>query len=120
MRVCTWPGCHALVQKGRCEKHKKQERKEYDAGRIDDPFHKFYATAQWRRVRLLVLERDCYLCQECKRKGVLTGLTSSDHVHHKHEIRDGGDPLDMDNLEALCHSCHSKHSVESGVRFGNR
>ncbi len=111
-RLYTHPGCKALSKGGPCEKHKKQERIDYDARRVGDPFHKIYSTARWKRLRILKLQKDP-LCERCK-----PAVSEASDVHHKKEIRDGGDPWNMDNLESLCHACHSRHSAESGIRWG--
>lgn len=56
----------------------------------------------WRRIRERVLERDCYLCQPCKRKGGLTLATEVDHIVN---VAQGGTD-DETNLQSICGTCH--------------
>ena len=49
------------------------------------------------------------LCDHCSEKGI---TKSADVVDHIIEIRDGGDPLSYDNLQALCHKCHNKKTAQ--------
>ena len=49
------------------------------------------------------------LCAECDRRALVTPGEVVDHVK---ELKDGGDPWDVDNLEVLCKSCHAKKTVE--------
>ena len=62
----------------------------------------------WDKLRKKVLERDMYLCQACKRDGILTplGVKPYDHAvdHIKPKAKGGTD--DEDNLEGLCADCH--------------
>lgn len=65
--------------------------------------------SQWDRLRLVVLKRDNYLCQECMRQGKLTPLCVKPHDHavdHRIPKAHGGTD-DMDNLQSICQSCHS-------------
>lgn len=64
----------------------------------------FYHKPAWRRVRLLALQRDNYLCQECMRRKKITPATE---VHHIKELEDYPElGLELDNLESLCWQCH--------------
>jgi 5-methylcytosine-specific restriction protein A len=56
-----------------------------------------------RRIR----ERDCGLCQECKRHGRTTAGYPVDHII---ALADGGTD-DDDNKETLCQSCHDAKSA---------
>lgn len=49
------------------------------------------------------------LCAECDRH---TLVTPGEVVDHVKELKDGGDPWDVDNLMALCHACHAKKTGE--------
>ena len=53
----------------------------------------------WGRVRRAVLERDGWRCRKCGRAGRL-------EVDHVVPLKRGGDPLALDNLQALCRACH--------------
>ena len=57
-------------------------------------------TANWRRLRLRVLDRDGWRCRNCGRHGRL-------EVDHIIPLEQGGSMFDMDNLQALCRDpCH--------------
>ena len=57
----------------------------------------------WRKLRLIVLNRDLYRCAHCGRKG-----NEVDHIKAK---RDGGEDT-LDNLQTLCKPCHSKKTMD--------
>lgn len=90
-------------------KRRKDKERQYNASR--PARHEFYATSDWRRLRDWYRARHP-LCEECQRQG---RVTAAELVHHKSEISEGGEPLDVDNLESLCRSCHSRlHGVSRG------
>jgi 5-methylcytosine-specific restriction endonuclease McrA len=64
--------------------------------------------AAWRRVRLVVLERDDHRCRWCGDEA-----TTVDHLQ---ALADGGDRLDLDNLAASCGPCNYRR----GARITNR
>ena len=49
------------------------------------------------------------LCAECDRH---TLVTPGEVVDHVKELKDGGDPWDVDNLQTLCKECHAKKTGE--------
>lgn len=55
---------------------------------------------RWQRKRSLILQRDRYLCRECRRPA------RSLDVHHFHYVR--GEPWDVEDhfLITLCRECH--------------
>jgi len=62
----------------------------------------------------MVLVRDHYLCQSCKRNG---RLTVANTVHHIKELKNHPElALDMDNLETICPTCHNREHPEKGMR----
>lgn len=66
--------------------------------------HKFYHTSEWRKLREAHIRR-YPLCEVCKEAG---RITPARIVHHIVEIKDGGSPLDTDNLQSVCRSCHNR------------
>ena len=61
----------------------------------------------WRALKLLVFERDGYLCMACKRAGVETEATDLSHISYE---RFGAElPADV---EASCDSCNQAASIE--------
>lgn len=59
---------------------------------------------QWRRLRLLVLERDNYRCQ-MRGEGCTGTATQVDHVV---PLDRGGSRLDPTNLQAACAHCNGR------------
>lgn len=103
-RPCRVLGCGALVSDGSgyCAAH--QDRKK--SGRFADPSRinsgaRGYGHA-WRKVREIILLRDCALCQVCQAQGKITPANIVDHITAKAE----GGTDDHDNLRAICKPCH--------------
>jgi thymidine kinase len=77
------------------------------------PFSKWvYASAQWEKVRKLVLIRDYHLCVHCGE--------AAWGVHHIIELNaDNINDMDivfgMDNLESICKTCHDESEDHSFV-----
>lgn len=72
-----------------------------------EKYPELYGSMQWRHIRLAVLDRDEFLCQQCLRMGRETLLSISSPVHHKTPHK--GDRklfFDMENLESVCKCCH--------------
>lgn len=65
-----------------------------------------YNSKRWRLTRRAVLDRHP-ICQRCK-------ADLATDVHHRTDLRNGGDPYGFDNLEALCRPCHSRHHCGEG------
>lgn len=80
----------------------------------------WYKKAVHRNWRLLVMQRDNWLCQECLRQGRITPATEAHHIIPLEERPDLA--LDVSNGEGLCWSCHeqtkqrNKIMIPSGVR----
>lgn len=67
----------------------------------------------WQKLRERVLERDCGLCQPCKRAGRITPATEVDHIHNRAE---GGTVLDEANAQSICAPCHKAKTAEESKR----
>lgn len=70
--------------------------------------------SHWDKLRLRILARDHWLCQECQRHGRVTplGVRPYDHaVDHITPKAQGGTD-DPENLQALCAPCHDTKSAE--------
>lgn len=71
----------------------------------------WYASAQWRAVRLMVLRRQP-LCP--------CGAPANE-VHHLVDRRERPDlAFNMDNLQALCKPCHSRETMDRMRGVGGR
>ena len=80
----------------------------------------FYHSPAWRKIRVMVLQRDHYLCQHCLAKGIITQATE---VHHIKPLEDYPKlALSLENLISLCWNCHEQtkkkqqRPVPKGVR----
>lgn len=84
-------------------------------------YEPFYHTQQWRNIRKafmlgtttledgrIVPNNICIMCY-------LEGKTvAANTIDHKHRIKDGGDALDPNNLQALCRQHHDRKSSSEG------
>ena len=71
-----------------------------------------YGTA-WTKLRLRILKRDMYLCQQCQRDGRVTPLAVVPYDHAVDHIvpKAQGGTDDPSNLESLCQEpCHREKS----------
>jgi 5-methylcytosine-specific restriction protein A len=113
-KPCSYPGCNKLTNNQFCEEHKKAADKAYNQYGRDKQSQSFYNSAAWKKLRSIKLCLDP-LCEECYKKGILSKATIADHIVPR---KQGGVPLDINNLQSLCQSCHSKKSVKEGSRWG--
>lgn len=69
---------------------------------------------EWSKLRLVVLARDCGLCQcpHCKASGAITIATEVDHI--KPKALGGTD--EMSNLRSVSHDCHVRLTAEQQGR----
>jgi 5-methylcytosine-specific restriction enzyme A len=112
LQPCNEGGCNTLTRNrgGRCDAHQRGSTwNRWQRGRTRQ--ERGYGAA-WERIRLAILQRDRYLCQECKRQGRFTQLvvgnraaSNSARVDHIVPKARGG-TNDEANLEALCRLCH--------------
>lgn len=67
----------------------------------------------WNKLRKVILQRDCHLCQPCLRAGRVTSATQVDHI--KPKAKGGTD--DEGNLQAICTPCHeAKTATDNGCK----
>ena len=102
IRICNYGGCSRLTRSTYCSEHTKkvvQDRMKQQDKKRGSAAQRGYGHL-WRQVRRLKLAHNpiCELCEGWR------GLT----VHHIVPIEDGGELLDMDNLQTLCRDCHEK------------
>ncbi|MDE5884327.1 MAG: HNH endonuclease [Oscillospiraceae bacterium] len=76
----------------------------------------FYKSAAWKKKRLVILRRDGYQCQDCKRYGRIRQAVTVHHIQHLDEHPELA--FRSDNLISLCAECHNKrHPEKGGKRF---
>jgi len=81
----------------------ENKRKSFAKSSKGDPF---YHSVAWRRLRKWYIIRNP-LCVECKKKGILKQANVVDHIK---PISQGGEKLNVNNLQGLCTSCHNRKS----------
>lgn len=73
---------------------------------------KFYESARWKKKRAVILARDKYMCQVCRRYGRMVPATI---VHHIKEVEDYPElAYTNSNLQSVCLACHNKLHPEKG------
>ena len=80
----------------------------------------FLSTQRWKKKRAAILQRDKYLCQECRRYGRKRNghPVPAEGVHHiQHYDEHPELALEDDNLISLCEGCHNKKHPERGGRM---
>lgn len=70
----------------------------------------------WDKLRLRILERDKYLCQQCLTRGRVTPAREVDHILPKH--KGGTDALE--NLSAICKNCHAEKTAKEAAEAQGR
>ena len=77
----------------------------------------FYTSSAWKKKRSMILRRDKYLCQNCKRYGRQRQATMVHHIKHYEDAPELA--LTDSNLISLCSDCHNKaHPEKAGGRKG--
>lgn len=89
----------------RCPNCTRTRRRAYDQWERNQDAKAFYNSAQWKRMRKAVGERDHYVCQSCRKAAGKSG-----HCDHIIPREDGGSD-EADNLQWLCHGCHSAKTM---------
>ena len=64
---------------------------------------RFYQGTRWRRTARAAKRRDNWLCVRCRAEG---RTKAAEVVHHRQAISDGGEMLDLANLESICREHH--------------
>jgi 5-methylcytosine-specific restriction protein A len=109
---CTWPGCPALTDGGRCEQHRKQERQQLDDRRGTAASRGY--NSRWSKARAAYLAEHP-LCVVCRAQNRYTSATVVDHIRaHKGDM----DLFwDVSNWQSLCKQCHDIKTANEG-RWG--
>lgn len=64
---------------------------------------------EWGRLRRKALDRDGWRCVDCGKAGRL-------EVDHVIPLKDGGAPLDLNNVAARCRDCHFRKTASERRR----
>ena len=76
-----------------------KQLKQYSNGSVGS----FYSSSAWIKLRNYKRLLNP-LCEHCLRLDILTPYHTIDHIK---PISEGGEPLDLDNLQTLCKQCHA-------------
>ena len=109
--ACSYRGCPNLVQPGEgglCPEHQQDRHAHYNKSRGDKQYTQIYDSKRWVTARKQALYRDQGLCVECKEPAVL--------VDHIKELKDGGDPYALENLQSMCFRCHAIKTKEEAKK----
>lgn len=103
-RPCLTPGCpNDSVFRGRCQQCNDVHSKEYESNRYKQ--HSESYDERWTKLSRAYRAQHL-TCEMCEAKGI---ITQSVLVHHIKPIDEGGERLDVNNLQALCRDCHERH-----------
>ena len=98
-----------LILEKNCKRQLVNQIKSYQMKQIDDSF---YNSKEWKHKRNMILRRDKYQCQECRRYGRTTEAVTVHHIKHLDEHPELA--LEPSNLISLCNRCHNKAHPEKG------
>ena len=115
--MCRHLGCRNTIDNpGYCQTHAPLHSGWVrDRSRGTESSSKRGYGAFWQKLRLAVLERDDYLCVQCKAEGRVAPATDVDHILPKSY----GGKDEMGNLQSLCKPCHKIKTAEE-ARVGYR
>ena len=116
LRPCAYPSCPELVQSGRCDKH-KQENRDYDRHRGSSTERGY--NERWRKYRLAFLKlHPLCECPECRQNGEITPANVVDHIiPHK---ADYDLFWDTNNHQAMSKHHHDRKTAQEDGGFGRR
>ncbi|WP_257399138.1 HNH endonuclease [Campylobacter lari] len=81
----------------------RNQNKHYDAFKRDRDSSSFYYSVEWKKLRSSFIN-DNPFCFKCGRFAKI--------VDHVIPIRQGGEKLNVTNLQSLCMTCHNKKTKE--------
>lgn len=117
-RPCRQAGCGALVRgASRCPAHAVAAGSFADRTR-GSRHDRGYGT-NWDKLRATIVARDCGLCQQCQRNGVVNPVGDkpySAYVDHITPKAEGGTDAES-NLETLCRACHTAKTDQEKNRL---
>lgn len=109
-KICSYPGCKVTVEvkdfdrdSPRCSDHpaafapKRIYKHHYHNNKH------IYSSGRWKKLRAYKVALNP-LCEMCEKLSMVEPVADVDHIK---EIKDGGDPWDIDNLMSLCRYHHS-------------
>ena len=74
-----------------------------------------YKSSRWKKKQKMILKRDDYICQSCRKYGKQVPAVTVHHIKHVDEYPEMA--YVDENLVSLCTACHNKeHPEKGGVR----
>lgn len=115
-RPCTYPGCGALTDAGRCDKHRRAEVRQHDAQRGSST-QRGYGYRWQKASKAFLRSHPLCQCSECGegRIRVLAATVVDHRIPHR------GDMAlfwDSDNWQAMSKACHDKKTALEDGGFG--
>lgn len=114
LRECKVARCYELTREehGYCKEHEyiweEEEKKRKERLFSKDPkctssiYNRFYWSRKWKDKRVSILNRDNYLCLNCK-------IKAATEVHHIELVTEAWNKrLTSSNLICLCNECHDE------------
>lgn len=108
-RPCA-SGCGKVTSERFCESCSKQKYVGRTSDRLKGSASSRGYDNDWRKIRLVALRRDNYLCQICLKTDRPTQATDVDHIISIKKAPERR--LDLSNLQSLCKPCHIDKSRE--------
>lgn len=127
--MCSYPGCSALVESGRCSKHQVADNRKAKGRQPSEPFRwnddgessgqiqehspSLY-DRKWQKIRFAHLSSNPW-CEHCMDRGIYTAATEVHHVFR----HDGDKEMFLTSpLLSLCHDCHSRETFLENIHNG--
>lgn len=101
------------LPEGKRRSYEPPARKPQEGRKVDNS--KLYNSRAWRNFRKQYLEANP-LCVHCEKEGIITAATVLDHIK---QVRAGGDPFSLDNVQPLCAKHHNRKSGKERWKQGN-
>ena len=117
LRPCTYPGCGALTDNGRCPRHVHVERKEQDARR-GTAAQRGYGSRWQKASKGFLRKHPLCMCPECDEGRIrVTPAVLVDHrIPHRGDMKLFWDPT---NWQSMAETCHNKKTATEDGGFGN-
>lgn len=104
LKVCNAPGCRAISDQSKCEKHRTQRTKDSRENAAKRGYD-----YQWQKLRARFVKSHP-LCEDCLAQG---RTTAANEAHHVEKVADAPERrLDASNLMALCKRCHAARTAK--------
>ena len=106
LRRCNAPGCGVLVRASRCDRHKREQKKQLEENRPNA--HERGYNQRWRTERKYYLAMHP-ICVECEKNGRIKAASVVDHiVPHRGDYKRF---WDRRNWQPLCKRCHDSKTA---------